>query len=134
VTTATSASPASLPTNGATIYVRLWTSYNTTLVYTDYTYKASTQAALSSPAAGSTLPGPSATFTWTAATGATGYKLWLGTKPGVYDIYTTGVTTATSASPASLPTNGETIYVRLWTSYNTTLVYTDYTYKAYAAP
>ena len=72
-------------------------------------------AAMTSPAPNSVLTGPQATFTWTAGIGATGYILYLGTTVGAYDISSTGLTTATSVNYSALPTNGETIYARLYT-------------------
>ena len=47
-------------------------------------------------------------------TGATSYYLWVGTTLGGYDIANMGPFTGTSAT-VNLPTNGATIYVRLWT-------------------
>jgi len=120
-----------LPTNGATIYVRLWTQLNgSTYLYNDYTYTEFTQtrATMTSPTPGSTLTGASTTFTWTAgSSGTTGYFLWIGTAPGAYDIGNIG-TPSTSAT-VTLPTNGATIYVRLWTQLNgSTYLYNDYVY------
>ena len=77
---ATSLTVTGLPTNGETIYARLNTYTHGTLQHLDYTYTAFSlmQAALTSPAPGSTLTGPTVTFSWSAATGASGYSLWLG--------------------------------------------------------
>jgi hypothetical protein len=131
-TTATSATFNGLPTNGATIYARVYTSYNGTLVYSDYTYAAAAQAILTSPTPSSTLAGPSVKFTWSAATGGSaGYWLFLGTTgAGSKNLFDSNQTTATTATFSSLPTNGATIYARIYTSYNGTLVYADYTYAA----
>jgi hypothetical protein len=129
--TGTSATVSPIPTNGATIYVRLTTNYNGTWVHTDSTYTASTLSALTTPTQGSTLPGPSATFTWTPATGATGYILSLGsTGAGSLNLYYSGSVTGTTATVNNLPTNGETIYARLTTNYNGTWLHTDFTYTA----
>jgi hypothetical protein len=131
--TATSAKVNNLPTNGETIYARLFTDYNGTLIYNDYTYKAAAQAVLTTPAPGSTLTGTSATFTWTAATGSgnEGYWLFLGTTGvGSKDLYDSGQQKATSATVSNLPTIGKTIYARVYTDFNGTLVYNDYTYTA----
>jgi subtilase family serine protease len=131
--TSTSASFNSLPTNGETIYARVYTRYNGTLVYNDYIYTAWMQPpVLTSPTPGSTLSGSSATFTWTAASpGNQGYWLFLGTTGvGSKNLYDSGQQTATSATFSSLPTNGVTIYARVYTRYNGVLVYNDYTYKA----
>jgi hypothetical protein len=121
-----------LPTNGETLYIRLSTDYSGTVVYNDYTYKASTQAAVTSPTAGSTLTGPSVTFDWSAATGATQYYLSIGsTGAGSSNIYNSGWRDVTSWTATGLPTNGETLYVRLSTDFNGTAVHNDYTYTAH---
>ena len=135
--TATSATFKSLPNKGETIYARVFMKYNGTLIFNDYTYSTVAQAVLTSPTPGSTLTGSSQTFTWTEATGPgkEGYWLFLGTTGvGSKDLYDSGQQTATSATFKSLPTNGVTIYARVYTSYNGTLVNNDYTYKAYTAP
>ena len=120
ITTATSLKYSALPTNGETIYARLYTVFPDHGEYgvrSDYVFTAEkeTPAAMTSPAPGSVLPGPQVTFTWTAGVGATGYILYLGTTVGAYDISSTGVKTATSLKYSALPTNGETIYARLYT-------------------
>ncbi|MGO9796580.1 MAG: hypothetical protein ACLPLZ_10865 [Terracidiphilus sp.] len=124
-----------LPTNGATIYVRFWTIFNgTTYLYNDYTYKEFTQlaSAITSPAPGSTLTSAETTFTWNLApAGVTGYGLNVGTSPGGADLVNIYPTFGT-AVPVDLPTNGATIYVRLWTVFNgPTYVYNDYTYTEF---
>jgi Pro-kumamolisin, activation domain/Bacterial Ig-like domain (group 3) len=131
--TVTSLAVSSLPTNGETIYVRLFTNFNGTLVHSDYTYTAVQQAAMSTPAPSTLLPGVNVTFSWTAGTGASGYYLWVGTTAGSYNLYNSGDKTVTSLVVSGLPTNGETIYVRLFTNYNNILVHTDYTYTAVTA-
>jgi len=121
-----------MPTNGETIYVRLTTNFNGTWLSKDYTFKAeATPAMITAPAAGSTLPGPSATFTWSAPSGETGYYLWIGTSGvGSNNVYNSAEKTVNSYTFSSLPTNGEPIYVRLITNYNGTWVSNDYTYTA----
>ena len=101
--------------------------------HTDYTYTAATiqPAALTTPAPGSTLTGSTVTFTWTPATGATGYSLWLGsTGAGSSNLWHSGETAATSATAVGLPTNGETIYARLYANFNGVVQHTDYAYTA----
>jgi hypothetical protein len=130
----TSTTFSSLPTNGETIYARLFTNFNGTWMHIDYTYKAVTQAALTSPTPGSKFTGPSATFSWTAVTGATGYVLALGsTGVGSYNLYYSGSQTTTTATAKALPTNGETIYARLSTNLNGAWVHADYAYTAATA-
>jgi hypothetical protein len=132
-TLATSLMACGLPTSGATLYARLYTKFNGTLEYSDYTFKAVSQppATLTAPANGSTLTGTSVTFTWTAATGATDYELFVGsTGPGSYNLYYSGHKAVTSLTVNGLPTNGETVYARLYTNFNGTLEYSDYTFAA----
>ncbi len=116
-----------LPTNGATIYVRLNSVINGTQIYNSYTYTEAAAATMTSPAPGSTLTGATTTFTWTAGTGATGYYLWVGTTPGGYDLANVGIPSGTSAT-VNLPTNGAPIYVRLNSVINGTQIYNSYTY------
>ena len=132
--TATSATAKGLPTNGATVYARLYTTYGSSQVYTDYTFTAATQSALTSPTGGTSLTGPSVAFNWTTAIGATGYALRLGTTAGGNNLWSSGQITATSATAKGLPTNGATVYARLFTYYGSTAVYTDYSFTAYTAP
>lgn len=73
---------------------------------------------VTSPAPGTVLPGSSVTFTWTADSNATQYKLRLGSTPsntGDLGIYTAGRTTTAyvSVHVTGLPTNGEIVYVSL---------------------
>jgi hypothetical protein len=123
-----------LPTNGETLYVRLSTDYSGTVVHNDYTYTASTQAAVTSPTAGSILTGPNATFNWSAAIGATQYYLSVGsTGVGSTNVYNSGWRNALSWTATGLPTTGETLYVRLSTDYNGLVVHSDTTYSAATA-
>jgi len=88
-----------------------------------------TAAALTAPTA-TVLPGSHVTFTWSTGTGATGYKLLVGTTQGGATLANSGVITATSRTVYGLPTGGSTIYVRLFTLNGATQVYTDYTFTA----
>jgi hypothetical protein len=94
---------------------------------------ATTTAAsvITSPTPGSTLTSASTTFTWNAALGSvTGYGLNVGTSPGGANLVNIYPLSGTSTT-VTLPTNGATIYVRLWTVFNgTTYLYNDYTYSA----
>ena len=121
-----------LPTNGATIYVQLWTVINgATLLSNSYTYTEANvaAAAIASPTPGGTLTSASTTFTWNAGSGGvTGYYLWVGTSPGTANLVNIGPQSGTSAN-VTLPTNGATIYVQLWTLINgATLLSNSYTY------
>jgi len=129
--TVTSVTAGGLPANGEAIFARLYTSFGKTTVHNDYAYTAAMLAAMTSPAAGSVLSSPNVTFSWSSATGATGYSLWLGsTGVGSNNLYNSGNTTNTSAGVSGLPTYGETIYARLLTNLNGNSLSVDYTYKA----
>jgi ELWxxDGT repeat protein len=86
-------------------------------------------AAMTSPAAGSTLSGSSATFNWSASAGALQYWIWIGTIPGSMDIYAQGQGLNTAAVVNGLPTNGSAIHVRLFTMMpDGSWQWNDYTY------
>ena len=130
--TATTYTFPSMPTNGETIYVRLYTSFGATWLHNDYTYTAA-GALISSPSSGSAFTGKSVTFTWNAAAGATGYYLEIGTTaPWSNDIYNSAEKSASTTSYTfpHMPTNGETIHVRLYTVYGATWIPNDFTYTA----
>ena len=122
-----------LPSNGSTVYVRLWTQFSSgAWGFSDYTYTAaSLLAGMTSPAMGSVLPGASVTFTWNTGSGAVQYWLNAGTTLGGWDLYTASQGTSPSRTITGLPTNGSTVYVRLWTqSSGGAWGFNDYTFMA----
>jgi hypothetical protein len=134
-TAALSATVAGLPTNGSAVYVRLWSLISATWVYDDYQYTAagtggSAKAVMQTPAPGSTLPGTSTTFTWSAGVSVSSYWLEVGTTPGGRDIHPGANTTALSATVNGLPTNGSNVHARLWSRIGASWVYNDYQYTA----
>ncbi|GEM_PF-1474790 len=135
--TLTSATVTTLPVDGRTIYVRLWSYINKQWVSNDYQYTAFSsggstpvKAAITSPTPGSTLSGPSATFQWNTGTGASRYYLFAGSWTGGNTIFSQDMATSTQATISNLPVDGSTIYIRLWSYINNTWDYNDYTYKA----
>ena len=137
--TATSETVSTLPNNGEGIYVRLYYLINGTWQYTDYTYKASgspTPAILTSPTPNSStpLPGTSVTFSWNPGNLATHFELWVGTSVGSSNVYSSGNVTATSETVSDLPSNGQTLHVRLYSLINGAWQPTDYTYVASGSP
>lgn len=106
-----------LPTDGRTIYATLWgySSSGTWAIQDTATYKATSlsNAQITSPPKGSTLPGATVTFGWTAETGATSYQIWVGNSPGADDV-TYGGTSGLSLGLNGLPTDGRQLYVTLW--------------------
>jgi PKD repeat protein len=88
------------------------------------------KATMNTPTPGSTLAGSSQTFTWNAGTDVSSYTLWVGTTQGGNNIYNpTSSAPATSLTVTKIPTQGRTVYVRLWSYINGARQYNDYTYK-----
>ena len=115
--TTTNLTVSGLPTDGSTVYVRLYTLLNGVWQSNDYTFTAATfgPATISSPTNGSMINGGSATFSWSAAQGASNYWVDIGTSPNGNDIYQSGALgNVTSAPVSGLPTDGSTIYVTLY--------------------
>jgi hypothetical protein len=77
----------------------------------------SPMAEMIAPAPGSTLPGASATFSWTAGVNAQKYWLDVGNSAGSAE-YATGAVTGYSKAVNGLPCDGRAIYVSLYTFLN----------------
>jgi hypothetical protein len=124
-----------LPTNGSTIFVRMYSNYGTQWLFNDYTYTAVpnvvlTLATMVSPANNAVITGPSETFNWTDV-GADRYQIYVGSTLGGSDYLISTASTATSVAVTNkLPTNGSTIFVRLYSNYGTQGLFNDYTYTA----
>ncbi len=130
---ATSRVVSGLPTNGSTIYVRLWTRTAAGWRYHDYTYRATTTTGIATmifPTQGSTLHSAIVTFSWNA-TGASQYYLYVGTTRGGRQIYSGNQGRGTSRTVSGLPVNGSIVYVRLWTRTSAGWRFRDYTYHAF---
>ncbi len=133
---------SNLPLDGRTLYVRLWTFINgARQTPLDYRYKASSnpnrpdpRAKIVSPQPGTTLT-PTVTFTWTRSPRATQYWLDVGNHFGQGDIYGGWQDLNTSRTISNLPTDGRTIYVRLWTMIGEEKLQPfDYSYRAAKSP
>jgi hypothetical protein len=134
--TATSEIVSDLPSNGQTVYVRLYCLINGAWQEADYTYKAygsPTAAVLTTPAPNTATPlsGTNVTFAWTPGNTATRFDFYLGTSAGSSNLYNSGNVTATSETVSNLPSNGETIYARLYWLVDGAWQYANYTYKAF---
>jgi hypothetical protein len=133
VALATSQTVNGIPTDGSTVYVKLWTLLGGTWQSSDYNYKAgagNTKAVMLLPAPTTVLGGASVTFTWSAASGASAYWLDLGSAQGQANIFGQNVALATSQTVNGIPTDGSTVYVRLWTLSGGAWQSNSYTYKA----
>ncbi|HVF62701.1 MAG TPA: hypothetical protein VNE58_01745 [Casimicrobiaceae bacterium] len=129
---------AGLPTNGAPVWVRLWFKVNGVWQSSDHQYTAATAAsgpAITSPAAGSVLPGATTTFNWTAnATAVTEWWLYVGSTVGGTNYHDSGsLGTSQSRTVNGLPTNGTPVWVRLWFKVNGTWQSSDFQYTAAGA-
>ena len=138
--TATSETVSNLPSNGETLYVRLYWLLNGSWKDADYTYVASgspTQAVLTTPAPNTSAPltGASVAFSWNPGNLATHFMFYMGTTGiGSSNLYNSGNVTATTETVSGLPSNGETVNARLYSLINGAWQYTDYTYAASGAP
>src|SRR3989442_15970523 len=107
-----------LPTNGSRVLFGRLSRLRGTWQLNDYTYRAASQnkATLTSPPPGSPLGGATVSFGWSAGTGATEYWLEVGTTgTGSTNLYSQSQGLNLSGTVSGLPTNGSTVYVRLWT-------------------
>jgi Subtilase family len=130
--TSLSATVSGLPLDGRTLYVRLWSLIFGSWQFNDYTYTAATaqKAVLTTPTPGSILPGSSTTFNWTTGNLVSQYWLYVGTSAGGSDLYNQSAGTNHSATVTGLPTDGRTIFVRLWSLIGSGWQFNDYTYTA----
>jgi hypothetical protein len=137
-TTGTTETVSGLPTDGVTLYARLWSLIDGKWQSNDYTYmEAGTlvPAALTTPTPGSVLPGSTVTFAWTGGAGPAAYQLWLGTTGvGSKNLYDSGSTTGTTETVSGLPTGGVTLYARLWSLIDGKWQSNDYTYTESGSP
>ena len=129
-----SATVMALPTDGSTVYLRLWSNIGGLWSFNDYTYVSctgctATKAAMTTPAPGSTLSSSMTTFWWSVSQGSECY-LQVGTTLGGQELYSAGQGTNLSVQVPALPTNGSPVYARLWTNIGGAWLYNDYTYTS----
>ena len=119
---ALSTTVSGLPTDGRSVHVRLFYKVQGSWQNDDFVYTAAinssggSEPTITSPAPGSTLPGSVVTFQWTAnGTPVTEWWMYLGTSAGSRDLLSSGsLGTRTSLTVIGLPTDGGTVYVRLF--------------------
>lgn len=123
-TSASSYSAPGLPENRL-LYARIWTKFSkNNWVYSDSTFTTRGPAVFTAPLNGATDVDPIRPITWTTASGALAYYLYVGTTPGAKDIINTGEIQATSYPGTSLPRES-TLYGRIWTKFPGKWVYSD---------
>ncbi len=69
-------------------------------------------------------------FNWTAGTGVTASGIWVGTTLGGSESTCKGHSPGRTATVSNMPTDGSTVYVRLWSLVGGAWQYIDYTYTA----
>ncbi len=115
---ALSTTVTNLPTDGSTVFVRLWYFLSGNWLSKDFQYQAaSSQPAISTPASGSTLTGAAVSFRW-LSNGASISNWWVyvGSSVGGSSYFSSGLLAANtlSMSITGLPTDGSKIFVTLW--------------------
>jgi len=123
----------SLPVDGRTIYVTLFSYIQGNWFWLDYQYQASLggnpfPAQMMSPQNGSTLASQQ-TFTWSTGYGVDAFYLRIGSCQGCYDILDENQGQNLWRS-VNLPADGRTIFARLFSFINGTWYYYDYQYRA----
>jgi hypothetical protein len=125
-----------LPTDGSTVYVTLWSLVGGQWLYNEYTYAAfnpsATGGVLTTPPPGGLLPsGNTVAFTWNAGASASAYWLDIGSVPEGNTIYQSGnLGTALTTTVNTLPTDGSTVYVTLYSLIGSQWSFNEYTYTA----
>ena len=123
--TATSELVVNLPTNGSSVYVTIWYKdaegwkHDDSIEFTTFNdggaSGSATPPTISSHTAGDTFTTATETFTWSDV-GATNYWLQIGSSAGRNDHYDSGqlASTTTSQTVSDLPTDGNSVHVRIW--------------------
>ncbi len=130
-----SAAVSTLPTDGSTVYVTMYSLVNGTWLSNPYTYKAFSVAAaaavMTSPTRGATLTGNSVTFTWSAGAGASAYWLDVGSSSGGNNYYSSGnLGNVLTVTVNGLPTDGSSVYATLYSLIGGQWVGNTYQYTA----
>ena len=126
------------PTNGSTVWARLYYLVNGSWQYADSSFAAfnasSGSGVLTTPAPGTMLPGSTVTFGWTAGSSATAYWLDIGSSAGGNNYYSSGnLGNVLSTTASGLPTNGSTVYATLYSLIAGQWFGNAYTYTAFNA-
>jgi hypothetical protein len=129
--TNTSKTIRGLPSNGSTLYVRIFTKISDKWFYNNYTYTTVTAdvaaARMTSPTNDSTFTSTTVNFQWENV-GAPAYHIWIGTSIGGYELYNASLGTNTSKTINGFSSNGSNVYVRIFTKISDKWFSNDYTY------
>ncbi len=127
-----------LPSDGRTIWVRIWSQETAISGWqtNDYSFTAyedvpPVAGVMTSPTDGATLTGATAGFYWSGIN-VEEYYLRVGTTGvGSENIYSASIGTNTMASVSNLPVDGSAVYVRLSSFYGGSWHHADYSYTSY---
>ena len=140
---ATSVTATNLPTDGSTVYARLWTHFDFGWLFNDYAFTAIDQggtkipAVMTAPEDGSTLSGSEVAVYFDKGNGDGLYQVSVGSSEGGIEYFNQPVwDTDASASSLSvdvsgLPTDGSTLYFRVWTHFPSGWIFNDYVLVAF---
>jgi len=124
------------PSNGSTVWARLWYLVNGTWNFADSSYVAygaGTAGVITSPAPPGPLTGSSVVFNWSAGTGATAYWIDAGTSAGGGQYFSSGnIGNVLTDTVTNLPTDGSTVYITLFSLVGGNWLNNAYTYTAYS--
>ena len=123
-----------LPADGRNVYVRLWSLTGSGWFYVDYNYKACACSGnqvpqITTPANGSKFSSSTVTFAWTAGSGGSQYFLYVGNSAGSSEYFYNYISGG-STTVGGLPSDGRTIYVRIWSLISGQWLFSDYAYRA----
>ena len=136
-TTTESVTVNSLPSDGSTVYVTLYYFISGSWVSNPYTYTAfggsAVQGQITSPTPNTTFTGTTVTFTWSAGSGSTAYWLDAGNVPGGNQYYQSGnLGNVLTTTVTTMPSDGSTVYVTLYSLVSGQWLSNAYTYTAYS--
>lgn len=92
--------------------------------------RAGSKAEMTTPTPGSTLTSSSTTFEWTSGSGVAEYYIMVGRTKNGYDIYNQSQGLRLSGTISNLPTDGNTVYLTLWSRFGGEWKNNDYTFVA----
>lgn len=135
--TATNHTVKGLPSDGGSVYVRLWYYLNETWKFTDHIFITKKQDRIDLPKIlfphnDSIVTGADVNIEWTLNDSVTSWWIYAGNRLGSNSYYDSGNISDSQTNSRLvnyLPTDGRTIYLRLWYRIKGAWKYVDQTYK-----
>ena len=128
-----------LPSDGSTVWLRLWSLTGSVWNYNDYEFTSASSpininyVSLTSHSYGEVLDNIEQTFEWTDL-GADRYTLFFGTSQGGRELFTKYVNSGQSITVDGLPSDGSTVWLRLWSLTGSVWNYNDYEFTSASSP